>query len=682
MSLSLGSTTILAPVTCKQGAAFTASVTTDTPEISTPTSSTATNPPGDTALLHPPVTPSPNTELEHPRSPVVHQTPNHQVPPPSPTSSSSSSDSDSHITTYNRKFKMASTPSTTVVPIVEHHSLHHAPILTAGVPTPAILLEFEDACEDFFSNAKGGVTDELKVTRILPSFKDPIIRGWISSDRAHLAKLSFKVFMENLRTKFLPKEWEDELLSKILRDRLRPSQDFMTWATMLQQQNCVLRNTTSQLDEKRLREQISIAVDSELRIAAREAKVNETTTLRDFLHVYSLCDDKRRAAESRTRSLIDESHRKNKNNKENAFHPYKKDGRSGSSNPQTSSSTSSLRPPKLTKDEINILKEFSGCFKCRKLFQSKDHITAEPSKKTCDFPSAENYRPLTYEYANKVKNIRASKKGSSKSVAATANSNTSSSSTSSAMIIETDSDSSEDSNFVASTMHGPLASSAVIGNGSFSSESDNSVRQPFKSKHYVWKCNIDSPADDFPLTVSTLIDNGAHMVLIRPETVHKLALPTFLLPTPETIDVAVSSSSSTKKTLTHFVKFKATSLDGLWTSRTVYAVIAPGLCMPIIFGLPFLEFNGIVADHSLRSCIHKKTGYNLINPVLPSPPKPPPPKLKDAIKTNKRFKAQALKDLISTFDEKWGNKLKPHEFVKPFDKLKSVKNRICSLINL
>ena len=172
------------------------------------------------------------------------------------------------------------------------------------------------------------------------------------------------------------------------------------------------------------------------------------------------------------------------------------------------------------------------------------------------------------------------------------------------------------------------------------------------------------------------------MVLIRPETVHKLALPTFLLPTPETIDIVVSSSSSTKKTLTHFVKFKATSLDGLWTSRTVYAVIAPGLCMPIIFRLPFLEFNGIVANHSLRSCIHKKTGYNLINPVLPSPPKPPPPKLKDAIKTNKRIKAQALKDLISTFDEKWGNKLKPHEFVKPFDKLKSVKNRICSLINL
>ena len=230
-------------------------------------------------------------------------------------------------------------------------------------------------------------------------------------------------------------------------------------------------------------------------------------------------------------------------------------------------------------------------------------------------------------------------------------------------------------------MYGPLASSAVIGNGSFSSESDTSVRQPFKSKHYIWKCKIDSPADEFPLTLSTLIDNGAHMVLIRPDTVQKLSLPTFLLPKPEVIDVAVSSSSSTKKTLTHFVKFKAMSLDRIWTSRTVYAIIAPGLCMPVIFGLPFLEFNGIVADHSLRACIHKKTGYNLINPVLPSPPKPPPPKLKVALNTNRRLKAQALKELISTFDNKWGNKLNPHEVVKPFDKLKAVKNRICSVIN-
>lgn len=346
-SIAFGSTTTLAPVTRKQVASASVSVSTDPPEdtakqLAAVSSSESAITPEDTLPPHPPVTPL--TQSDHPLSPTRNPSPDHRSPLSSPISSSSSSDSDSYSFAYNQRLKMASTSSNPVSPIVEHHSLHHAPILTAGVPTPAVLLEFEDACEDFFANAKGGVTDELKVTRILPSFKDPIIRGWISSDRAHLSKLSFKVFMENLHSKFLPKEWEDELLSKILRDRLRPSQDFMTWVTMLQQQNCILRNTTSQLDEKRLREQISISVDSDLRIAAREAKVNETTTLRDFLHIYSLCDEKRRAAESRTRSLIDESNRKNKHsNKENTFHPYKKDGRSASSNAQTPSS--STRPP-------------------------------------------------------------------------------------------------------------------------------------------------------------------------------------------------------------------------------------------------------------------------------------------------------------------------------------------------
>lgn len=214
-----------------------------------------------------------------------------------------------------------------------------------------------------------------------------------------------------------------------------------------------------------------------------------------------------------------------------------------------------------------------------------------------------------------------------------------------------------------------------------SSEGVSSVRQPFKFKHYVWNCTTDAPADEFPIKLSSLIDNGAHMVLIRPETVKKLGLPSYPLPQPETVDVAISSSTTTKKTLSHFVKFKATSLDGLWTSRTVYAIIAPGLCMPIIFGLPFLEFNGIVADHALRTCIHKNSGYNLINPVIPLPKPAPKPKLKAQLKTNRNFKAEALKELLATYDTKWGSWLPPMEVIKPFDKLKAVKTRICSLIN-
>lgn len=113
--------------------------------------------------------------------------------------------------------------STPLIPSVEHHSLHHAPSLTAGVPTPAELLDFEDACEDFFANAKGGINEDMKVIRILPSFKHTVLRGWISSDRSHISSLKFDAFMKLLRSKFLSKNWEDELLSKILRIGLSSS---------------------------------------------------------------------------------------------------------------------------------------------------------------------------------------------------------------------------------------------------------------------------------------------------------------------------------------------------------------------------------------------------------------------------------------------------------------------------
>ena len=121
-----------------------------------------------------------------------------------------------------------------------------------------------------------------------------------------------------------------------------------------------------------------------------------------------------------------------------------------------------------------------------------------------------------------------------------------------------------------------------------------------KFKHYVWNCMIEGLAVEFPINISTLIDNGAQMVLIQPELVAKLKLCIFQLCKPEIVNVAISTTTK-KITLSSYVKI----------SHTIFAVIAPGLCMPIIFGLPFLEINSIVCDHKEWACIDKKTNYNL-----------------------------------------------------------------------
>jgi hypothetical protein len=106
------------------------------------------------------------------------------------------------------------------------------------------------------------------------------------------------------------------------------------------------------------------------------------------------------------------------------------------------------------------------------------------------------------------------------------------------------------------------------------------------------------------MKISVLIDNGCHLVLICPDIVSKLGLPILTLPHPEPIDIAIKDFQNKKKMeLNTFVILDATSLDQHWTSRRVHALIALDLCMPIIFGIPFLSHNNTVTDHALCFCI-------------------------------------------------------------------------------
>ena len=58
---------------------------------------------------------------------------------------------------------------------LEHLAFHHPPIVTAGELTLKILMEFKQSCHDFFSHAKGGVANDMKVACIFPSFQDQLV---------------------------------------------------------------------------------------------------------------------------------------------------------------------------------------------------------------------------------------------------------------------------------------------------------------------------------------------------------------------------------------------------------------------------------------------------------------------------------------------------------------------------
>ena len=67
--------------------------------------------------------------------------------------------------------------------------------------------------------------------------------------------------------------------------------------------------------------------------------------------------------------------------------------------------------------------------------------------------------------------------------------------------------------------------------------------------------------------------------------------------------------------------------------------------------------------------------------MLPAPKPAPKPRLKKQLRENQCLKAEALKELINTFDTEWGSRLGPHESVKSFNQLNAVRMHICTIIN-
>lgn len=194
--------------------------------------------------------------------------------------------------------------------------------------------------------------------------------------------------------------------------------------------------------------------------------------------------------------------------------------------------------------------------------------------------------------------------------------------------------------------------------GEYNSDSDEDwdvsrreVSLPIRGKHLVWECQVHSMTEDFPVKTRALIDNGAHLILIRPELVSHLGLKKYRLPKPELIDVAFNNQKSKTK-LYHYVKLSLTSLDCTWTSLSIKAIITLGLCAPIILGLPWLAHNSIVTDHSACTCIDKKTSHDLLNPVPVVPPPPPKLKFHEQIKNVKADRKLVLVELLMVCNDR------------------------------
>ena len=138
------------------------------------------------------------------------------------------------------------------------------------------------------------------------------------------------------------------------------------------------------------------------------------------------------------------------------------------------------------------------------------------------------------------------------------------------------------------------------------------------------------------------------MVLIQLDVVAELGLPVFTLDKPELVDVAISFSKGNitrnKHSLVQYCEIQPYSPDSVFHSKLIHAVICPGLCMPLIFGLLFLELNDVVCDHKKCACIlcNKNLNYNLLTPVKRQETAQPKMKLRKQLLVNKVIKETVL----------------------------------------
>ena len=169
------------------------------------------------------------------------------------------------------------------------------------------------------------------------------------------------------------------------------------------------------------------------------------------------------------------------------------------------------------------------------------------------------------------------------------------------------------------TVHAVMLVSAVLGEGMDSGEK---CVTPLTMPYFLWDCLLDGPKLQSSLRVQALIDHGSHVVLIDEALVDRLGLRRRQLHQTMEVSVALQGDSKTSFFLFEYVKLACSSLDSVWTSRVVHALMAPGLCTPLLLGGPFLSHNKIVIDHQTRTCIEKDDGYDLLHPPVPPPPCP------------------------------------------------------------
>lgn len=461
----------------------------------------------------------------------------------------------------------------------------HAPILGSGILTYPDIKEFQRQCKRFFANK--AIPDGEQVGRIVFNFDSDSHQDWIDADLARLTALSFDDFMSEFKRKWLPTDWEDEIVETLISHQ--GSRPFWDWVVDVKKANTLLVGNDNHVEAAKLKAHILARISPPLRRALRSANLSGNLTLiadiDKWIDEVHNIDLDVQANKAEWVKLAKESVREAGLKSTNIANTTR-----NATVPPSSSSVpppAFPRTPPLTDDQKLLLMEHNGCFRCRVFYA--DHISRSCTELR---PSPDTLKNFSVATAEKAKADHLKKQA--KIVAVVFGSG--------------------EATFADNDAH----SSDHFTSDSDPEEGDEYVFSPPPISHFWWDCCIDGPLTCAPTPLRALIDHGAITALISCDTADLYGLRRRPLQEPLSVSGAFSKNrSDTPLVLTEFVKLHVQSPDAQWKARVVRAVVAPSLQTDLILGLEWLTANRIVVDAELRTCVAKDSGFDLMNPPDP-----------------------------------------------------------------
>jgi hypothetical protein len=465
------------------------------------------------------------------------------------------------------------------------------PVLTAGRITPLVLQSWSLACKRYMKHAEKKPTEI--VSFVAEAMLEPRLIAWYQAGQTRIDKLSLDEYLAELSKLVLEKNWAHKIRDTIISSK-QGDRAFIDWKIELENLNAILTTSSPShaLTSDALKVQLEASLNSELKLNLMNEPAVATTLDAWSIEVKER-DERIKAEDARTQRII------NANNAARAAkRTEKKDLLSRLSDPprgkptNTGTGGDSTRRylPKLLDKEKRLLNEHDGCTRCRKCYaghRAKDC----PMTANNTWPDAETYVPITLEIA----------------LASKPQTNSSSSRLPAAAVFAEDRD----------------------------DETDSCVdTSPLTVPHLVATLDAFGPnISEFPISIPAMLDIGCPSTVINPALVDQLGLRRYPLPPSEDNLASLTESPLPCK---EFVKLELSSGNGGWKSTVFRAKVTTGLPVPLILGMPFLSSQHIVVDANARTAKDKRTGYDILNPVIPLRPRAPaytvppptPPKLR------------------------------------------------------